>query len=219
MRKSYIWSLPTRTFHGTFAILMTICLLTDDDLLTIHIIAGYLLLVPFTFRIGWGIFGPKYSKFKDFPVSIKKTKEFMLNVFNTEQKYIGHNPSASIVMLSMLILVPFIIFSGMLTLGAEKSKGLFSNLGKNGLYEDIHELTANIMYFLVFAHLVGIAVDRLIHKEHGTLESIIKGYKNTKIKESIKINIFQKLFAFVFLVLFLIFSIYLIFNSNNPFVS
>ena len=219
MQKSYIWSLPTRVFHWSFALLITICLLTDDDLLAIHVISGYLILVPLAFRIVWGVFGPKYSRFKDFPLSIKKAKEFTINIFDSEQKYIGHNPAASFVMISMIIIVPFIILTGALTLGAEESKGLFSNVGENGLFEDLHESTANVMYFLVFAHLAGIVVDRLLHKEHGTVESIIKGYKNTKENESIKINAFQKLYFTIFTLLFFIFAGYLIFDSTNPFIN
>lgn len=219
MQKSYIWSLPTRVFHWSFALLITIGLLTDDDLLTIHIISGYLLLVPFTFRLGWGLFGPKYSLFKDFPLSIKKAKEFTLNIFDKEQKYIGHNPAASFVMIAMIITVPFIIFTGVLTLGAEESKGLFASIGENELYEGLHELFSNIMYFLVFAHLAGIATDRLLHKEHGTIESIIKGYKNTKEDESIKTNSFQKIYFALFVVLFFAFAAYLIFDSTNPLVN
>ncbi len=148
MNQSYIWSLPTRVFHWSFAILISICLLTDDDLLTIHIISGYLILIPFTFRLTWGLIGPKYSKFKDFPLSLKKAKEFLLNIFNKEQKYVGHNPVASFVMILILLIVPIIIFTGMLTLGAEEAKGFFSYIGKNKLFEDLHELFSNLMYFL-----------------------------------------------------------------------
>lgn len=220
MNKSYIWSLPTRVFHWSFALLIVICILTDDDNLIIyHAIAGYTLLVPLTFRLGWGLFGPKYSLFKDFSLNIKKEKEFAINIFDKEQKYIGHNPIASFVMITILIVVPIIILTGGMTLGAEESKGLFSSLSKNGLYEDVHELFATLLYILIFAHLAGIAGDKLLHSEHGTLNSIFNGYKNSQKKEDIKLNIFQKLFALIFFFLFIVFIIYLIFDSTNPFIN
>lgn len=219
MQKSYIWSLPTRVFHLTFALLITICLLTEDDLLMTHVISGYLLLVPFTFRIIWGFIGPKYSLFKDFHLSIKKSIYFIFNIFEKEQRYIGHNPLASIVMFSMILLVPFVIFTGALVLGSEEGKGFFYYLYENELFEELHEITANIMYLLIFAHLAGITVDRLLHKEHGNLSSIFNGYKNTKENESIELNIFQKLIFTIFFLLFFIFLIYLIFDSTNPFIN
>jgi cytochrome b len=219
LNKSYIWSFPTRVFHIVFALLITICLLTDDDTLRIHITAGYLLLLPLTFRAGWGIFGPKYSLFKHFPLSLEKAKEFMLNIFDKEQKYIGHNPAASFIMITMLFAVPIIIFTGTLALGAQEAKGIFATLGKDKFYKELHEVFANIMYVLIFAHSAGIAVDRLLHKEHGNLQSIASGYKNTQEKESIKTNIFQKLFFAIFAIAFFVFAIYLIFDGNNPLIS
>ena len=46
MKKSYIWSLPTRVFHLLFALFILIAFLTDDDkLLKFHAIAGYSILI------------------------------------------------------------------------------------------------------------------------------------------------------------------------------
>ena len=62
MKKSYIWSLPTRVFHLLFALFILIAFLTDDDkLLKYHAIAGYSILILLVFRVYWGYFGPKYS--------------------------------------------------------------------------------------------------------------------------------------------------------------
>ena len=218
MNRSYIWSLPTRIFHWSFAILITICLLTDDDLMAIHAISGYLILVPLTFRFFWGYWGPRYSKFKDFPLGIKKAKDFAKNVFTGKEIFIGHNPLASYIMLAILIIVPMIIFTGTLTLGAEESQGIFSSLGKIKIFKKTHEFLANFLYLLLFLHLLGIFVDRLLHKEHNTLNSIFNGYKNTKTDESVKINIFQKLLAIFFLFTFFIFASYLIFNTTNKLI-
>jgi cytochrome b len=186
--------------------------------MTIHAISGYLILVPLTFRFFWRFMGPKYSKFKDFPLSIKKAKEFAINILDMEQKYIGHNPIASFVMITILLIVPFIIFTGAMAYGSEESKGLFSSLLEMDIFEDIHELLANFLYLLLFLHLGGIFFERLIHKEHGTLNSIFKGYKNTKNAEDIKLNIFQKLISFFFFFLFFLFTNYLIFTNTNIFI-
>ena len=46
MKKSYIWSLPTRVFHLLFVLFILIAFLTDDDkLLKFHAIAGYSILI------------------------------------------------------------------------------------------------------------------------------------------------------------------------------
>ena len=220
MFKSYIWSYPTRIFHWSFAILILICFLTDDeDLITIHAIAGYLLLIPFGFRVGWGFIGPKYSKFKDFPLGLKKLKEFILNIFDKNNYHAGHNPAASYVMIFMIMIIPLIILTGALAYGEEEAKGVFSNFYDFDFFEDVHEVFGNLMLLLIFAHLAGIISDKLLHPKTGTLNSIFKGYKNTETQEVIKLNIFQKIYALLFLIAFIIFSYYLIFDSSNPFIN
>ena len=218
MQQSYIWSKPTRLFHWTFALLITICFLTDDDLITIHAISGYLILVPLTFRFFWGYLGPKYSKFRDFPFEIKKVKDFAKNMLTGNETHIGHNPFASYIMLCILIIVSMIIFTGILALGAEEAQGIFNTLEKDKIYKKVHEFFANFLYLLIFLHLGGIFVDRLIHKELHTLNSIFNGYKNTKLNKSIKLNSFQKFISIVFLVLFIMFASYLIFNTTNKLI-
>ena len=219
MFKSYIWSLPTRVFHWLFALLIVLAFLTDDDkLLHYHAVIGYAILILLAFRLVWGYLGPKYSKFKDFPFGFDKVKAFMLCFFNSEQKYIGHNPPASYVMLGMFIVVFIVIATGALTFGIQEGKGIFSFLNdsffkKMELFEELHEFFANLLIVLIVAHLGGILTDKLLHGKQETLQSIFTGYKVTQEKSSITLNLFQKCIAFVFFVALLTF---LIFNMIQP---
>ena len=81
------------------------------------------------------------------------------------------------------------------------------------LFGEIHELFSSILIALIIAHLSGIFVDRILHKKHQTLNSIVTGYKVSQEKKSIKLNIFQKLFA---LIMFIVFISFLIFNIYEP---
>ena len=219
MQKSYIWSLPTRVFHFLFALFILLAFLTDDDkLLNYHAIIGYSILILLVFRVCWGYFGPKYSLFKDFPANKNEAKEFLKNIFDDKQKYIGHNPLASYVMITMLVVTFIVIVTGVLAYGIQEGKGIASFLNdsffKNmKLFKEIHEFFANFLIFLIVAHLAGIAVDRLLHKKHETLNSIATGYKMTVEDESIKVSFFQKLFA---IFMFIVFIAFLIFNLYKP---
>ena len=219
MQKSYIWSLPTRVFHLLFALFILLAFLTDDDkLLNYHAIIGYSILILLVFRVCWGYFGPKYSLFKDFPANKNEAKEFLKNIFDDKQKYIGHNPLASYVMITMLVVTFIVIVTGVLAYGIQEGKGIASFLNdsffKNmKLFKEIHEFFANFLIFLIVAHLAGIAVDRLLHKKHETLNSIATGYKMTAEDESIKVSFFQKLFA---IFMFIVFIAFLIFNLYKP---
>ena len=219
MEKSYIWSLPTRIFHTLFAVFILIAFLTDDDkLLNYHAVIGYAVLILLIFRVCWGIFGPKYSRFKDFPIGKQNVKEFIGNIFEENQKYLGHNPLASYVMIAMFVVVFLTIVTGILAFGIQEGKGILSSLNtpyfkEMELFGEIHELFSSILIALIIAHLSGIFVDRILHKKHQTLNSIVTGYKISQEKKSIRLNIFQKLFA---LVMFIVFISFLIFNIYEP---
>jgi cytochrome b len=219
MEKSYIWSLPTRVFHSLFAVFILLAFLTDDDkLLNYHAVIGYSIFILLVFRLFWGLFGPKYSKFRDFPTGKKNVKEFLNNIFEENQKYLGHNPLASYVMIAMLVVVFLTIFTGVLAFGVQEGKGLVSFLNDSlfkdmKLFKEIHEVLANIIIALIVAHVSGVMVDRFLHKKHQTLNSIVTGYKMTNESENIKLNIFQKLFA---LLMFIVFIGFLVFNLIEP---
>ena len=129
MQKSYIWSLPTRVFHALFVLFILLSFLSaqEDRWLNYHAIIGYGVLILLVFRVFWGIFGPKYSLFKDFPIGKQKVKEFLNNVFEDHQKYIGHNPLASYAMIALLIVAFLAVITGVLAFGIQEGKGILSS--------------------------------------------------------------------------------------------
>ena len=222
MQKSYIWSIPTRVFHWFFVLFILLAFLSADEdrWLNYHAIIGYGVLILLIFRFFWGIMGPKYSLFKDFPTGKQKAKEFLENIFEEKQKYIGHNPLASYVMFSMLIVAFLTIITGVLAFGIQEGKGILSSLNnpyfkEMELFKGIHELLSSLFIALIVAHVSGVLVDRLLHKKHETLNSIITGYKVTQENESIKLNIYQKIFLFIMFIFFIAFLIFNIYKPNN----
>lgn len=225
MNKSYIWSLPTRVFHWLFAVIILIAFLTDDDkLLFYHAIAGYSIFILLMFRFYWGYIGPKFSKFKDFDLNIKSVKSFIKSLFIKDSEYLGHNPLASYVMISMLIITTLIVVTGVFTYGIEEKKGILSFLGYSFLkdfksMDNIHEFFANLLLFLIGLHLIGITIDKLLHKQKAALKSIFTGYKISNNPINIKLNFFQKLFAFLMFVLLIAFLIFNIIKPDNKLVA
>ena len=216
---AYIWGFSTRIFHLFLVMFIIITWISaDGDYLQIHSAFGYAIGVLILFRLIWGLMGPKYSHFKDFNFSIKKALAFSKNFFNNHEKHLGHNPAASLILFILLIVILFIVLTGVLALGAQEAKGVFASLNLTSfkelkLFEDIHEIAANTMLVLICAHLAGLLMDWFFHKEEGTLLSIVKGSKNIK-GEDAKMNFFQAIIAFLFFVLML-FSLYFTF-ANLP---
>jgi cytochrome b len=226
MQKSYIWSLPTRVFHALFVLFILLAFLSaeEDRWLNYHAIIGYAVLILLVFRAFWGIIGPKYSLFKDFPIGKQKVKEFLNNIFEDHQKYIGHNPLASYVMIAMLVVAFLTVITGILAFGIQEGKGILSSWNspffkEMEIFKGIHEILSTLFIVLIVAHVAGVLSDRLLHKKHETLNSIITGYKVTNENESIKLNIFQKIFAFFMFIIFIGFFAFNIYKPNNILVS
>lgn len=204
--KTYVWSIPTRFFHMMFAtFIVTAFLVSDEDkLLNIHVSFGYAIGVLVIYRIIWGFIGPKYSKFSDFSLSIKELKEFIFNIFN-HKRYVGHNPAASFVMVTMIGVVLLTVLTGIFTYGIQEGRGILAFLNipyfkEMKLFKEIHEFFSTFLMILIALHLSGVAFDRLMDKKMDTLGSMATGYKNIEAP-SVMLNWFQKLFSLVALVL------------------
>lgn len=203
-KRAYIWTLPTRLFHWLLVLYILIMFISSDEesLLNIHAAFGYGVGILIFFRIVWGFIGPNYSRFSNWPLNIKEAIEFTKNILHPKL-YIGHNPAASFVMLGIILVVFLTALSGVLTYGIQEGRGILAFLNSSyfkemELFEEIHEFFSNLLLLLIAAHLGGVAVDRVLHKENGTLQSIFSGYKNVEAKDE-QLNLFQKIVASLFL--------------------
>ncbi len=219
--KTYIWTLPTRIFHWLLVIYIAAAYITADEesYLNIHASIGYGIGVLVLFRIIWGFIGPKYSRFAHWPLSIKEAISYVGNIFNPIKSYPGHNPAASFAMVGMIAVAFMIVISGVLTYGIQEGRGVLSFLNtpfyeEMELFEEMHELFANILLVLIAAHLAGVATDRILHAKSGTLGSMINGYKNIDT-ESARLNLFQKAFASIMLSLAILIPLYAVASDSK----
>ena len=61
-----VWDIFVRVFQWTILVTFIVAYLTEDDLLTPHVWAGYMLGIFVVIRILWGFAGPKYPRFAVF---------------------------------------------------------------------------------------------------------------------------------------------------------
>ncbi len=201
--KTYIWSLPTRISHWLVFIALVVAYILggEEEYINAHAAFGYLAGTLILFRIIWGIFGPRYSRFSDFPVGIGNINEFVTNMKSTKLKYPGHNPAASLIMIAIMTAILLVGISGLANLATE-GQGLltFLNLPKESeFFEEAHEVMVKILIALVVVHLLGIAVDTIFHGETGTLVSMFSGYKKLSA-ENVKMNMTQKVLSIIWIV-------------------
>lgn len=210
--KTLVWTIPTRIFHWLLALSFTAAYILGDfdDLINYHFAFGAFVSVLIIFRILFGLIGPKYSNFRDFPIGLNHQKAFVKNYFS-KNNYVGHNPAAALIMLAILLVGLFCGISGyLLTVDGNST---FNIIGNSEWLEDTHEVLANVFLALVIMHLVGVFADAVFHWKTGTLTSIFSGYKNVEA-ENAKLNIFQKAFSILWFIIPFIF-LYLAFGLQE----
>jgi cytochrome b len=194
---TYVWGIPTRFFHWTLALALVGAYIAEEEYLTAHVSFGYAAGTLVLFRILWGLAGPRYSRFRDFPIGIKSISGFIRGFGKSGNVYAGHNPPASLVMLGIIFNVLLIAVTGMLTLAQEGGQGLFKSLTlPSGIeFKELHEVFVQTGIVLVIIHLAGLLADLFIHKSDSSLKSMFTGYKSGVSAEDAQLTGFQKILA------------------------
>jgi cytochrome b len=197
--RTYIWTLPTRLFHWLLAISFTVAFILggEEKYLSLHAALGSLIGGLVFFRILQGFFGPKYARFRDFPVAVSSIISFVSNMRQSKAAHPGHNPLAALIMFAIIATALLSSLSGMLMFAAGDT-GIFGwriNPGVSiNAIEEVHDVVVHLFLILVGIHLTGILADTVFHGENGTIWSVFNGYKRIKAVPATPTP-FQKWFA------------------------
>jgi len=201
-----VWDLLVRWFHWTLVVAFFVAYLTGDDLLTLHVWAGYLVGGIIVLRVVWGVVGPKHARFTDFVFAPLTVWRYLLDLprFRTK-RYLGHSPAGGAMVIVLLLGLAMTVWSGLETYAAEENAGPLARSlpisrelaqertgarlwlasedenrkgadGGGGLWEDLHEALANLMLGLVFVHIAGVVLTSLVHWEN-LIRAMITGKK------------------------------------------
>lgn len=176
-----VWDLPLRIFHWLLVAGFFVAYFTEEELLSVHVWAGYLVSGLLVFRIIWGFVGNQNSRFSGFLCSPAQSINYLKTVFALKTKrYIGHNPAGAAMIVLLLISLLFTVSSGLAVYGADQAAGPLASIGpaNEDLWEEVHEFFANFTLFLVVLHLVGVIVESYIHKEN-LARAMVHGYKKS----------------------------------------
>lgn len=179
-----VWDPLVRFFHWSLVTAFIIAFITEEELLSVHSWAGYLILGLISIRFFWGFIGTRYARFKDFVYSPSLILAFLKDTMKFKaQRYIGHNPAGGAMVLVLMLSLLLTTLSGILVLGAEEHSGPVahwfsqSNSFWGNVLEETHEFFANLTLLLVFIHVIGVIIESLIHKEN-LISAMWTGFKN-----------------------------------------
>lgn len=180
MRRELIWDLPVRVFHLVFAggvvTAATIALATDDEgpVFPHHAMIGMTVGVALGLRILWGIVGSRHARFASFPIGPASIAHFVRTMRSGRaERHPGHNPGAAAVMILM-----FVLLAGLVATGIALGRG-------NEQAEDVHEILAYAMLAAIAAHLAGLVMHTVMHREV-IAASMIDGRKLAEPADAIR---------------------------------
>ena len=181
--KINVWDPLIRFFHWSLVSAFFIAYITEDDFLSIHSWAGYLILLLLCIRFVWGFIGTPYARFSDFLYSPTLIIQFLKDTLRLKAKrYLGHNPAGGAMVFLLMFSLLITTISGIILLGAEDQAGPVASWFAQpdsrwaDILEEVHEFFSNFTLFLVFIHVAGVLVESLIHKEN-LMSCMVTGFK------------------------------------------
>jgi cytochrome b len=163
MERTKVYDLPTRLFHwlfaGGFAVAFMIAEFADDDseIFSYHMLVGLLLVALVGLRLIWGLVGSRYARFSSFRLRPAKLLTYFTDLLKGRSaRELGHNPASSWAAVIMLALALGLGLTGYL---------MTASGGDPERWEDLHELMANAFLFVVIAHVGGVVLHTLRHRD------------------------------------------------------
>jgi len=181
-----IWDPLLRLFHWSLAAGFAVAFLTEDDLLNLHVWAGYLVLGLIPLRILWGLVGPLHARWSDFVKEPAEIAAYLRDAAGFRAaRHLGHNPAGGAMVVALLTSVAATGLSGLALYGAQELSGPLAPLlnglpaGWGHILEEVHEVLANLTLLFVILHLAGVALASLQHREN-LAKSMITGLKRSE---------------------------------------
>lgn len=120
-----VWDVLIRLMHWTLVIAFFTAYFTEEDQLTAHSWAGYVVGGIVVVRIAWGFIGPRHARFTDFLYSPARIARNILDLFvpGGGHRYLGHTPAGGAMVIVLLIALGITVWSGLEALALDKGLG------------------------------------------------------------------------------------------------
>ena len=177
-REIQVWDRFVRLTHWVVAVGFLVAYVTAEDVLQVHVWAGYLIGALIVLRVLWGFVGPRHARFADFvwrPAAVFAYLRDLLT--GSARRYLGHSPAGGAMVVVLLIGLAGTVGTGLLLYAVEKQAGPLAALiiqpnqppppvDLADALEEVHELAANLTVALVLLHLAGVALASFVHREN-----------------------------------------------------
>ena len=180
-RAIIIWDLPTRIFHWSLVLLLTMSYTTAKlNLMRFHVLVGEAELSLIIFRLLWGTCGSETARFRSFLTGPKHVIAHLRQLFRfNPQPPLGHTPTGGWAVVMMLTLLLCSTISGLLINNDVVRVGpltpSISALIANAA-APFHALLFDALLAMVTLHVIAVATYAMVKKQN-LLTPMITGRK------------------------------------------
>ncbi|WP_407193571.1 cytochrome b/b6 domain-containing protein [Bradyrhizobium sp. STM 3566] len=167
-----VWDLPLRLWHWAFAASILAAWFTPTVYDRLHRIVGYTVLGLLVFRIVWGFWGGRYSRFRMVGVRLLVAPRYLWNLRRgITGRYIGLNPAGTMMLVALLLAVAVSAITGAMSV----------TVTFFGLWwvEDTHHYSSDAVIVLVVLHVLGVLLMGLLQREN-LIRAMITGRKRIR---------------------------------------
>jgi cytochrome b len=164
-----VWDPFVRLFHWSLAASFAVAFLTRHSAQDLHHWAGYAAGALVILRLAWGVIGTHYARFSQFVRPPRTVLRYVLDMASgREARYIGHNPAGGAMVIVLMLAM----------LGAAVTGYMMTTDAFFGVewVEHLHDLVGNGLLLLVLAHLGGVALASMRHREN-LIGAMVSGTK------------------------------------------
>jgi cytochrome b len=154
-----VWDPLVRTFHWTLALSFVVAWLSSEHPGLLHELAGYVAGVLVLARVAWGFLGSGYARFSQFVQPPAAVAAYLGSIATgSERRFIGHNPAGG----AMIV----ILLASMMATAATGWLLTTDTFWGSLAVQRVHSILAHGVLLLVLAHLGGVALASVRHREN-----------------------------------------------------
>ena len=191
-----IWDRFVRVSHWVLALGFFAAYFSAEEVEVVHYWAGYTVATIVLLRILWGFVGPRRARFSDFVYGPRRIARYFLDlILFRSKRYVGHSPAGGAMVVALLLMLALTTATGMSRLAIEEGEGPLAPLfaagqtpddsmmvlisgddesgdegdvgrRKESFVGELHETFGNLTLILVLAHIGGVALASLAHREN-----------------------------------------------------
>ena len=154
-----VWDLPLRLWHWALAASILAAWFTPTVYDSLHRIVGYTVLALLAFRLVWGLWGSRYSRFRMVGVRLRAAPGYLWNLRRgITGRYIGLNPAGTLMLVALLLSIAVSAITGALSV----------TVTFFGIWwiEDTHAIASDAVIVLAVLHVAGVVLMGLLQREN-----------------------------------------------------